>query len=249
MKNFIKTFIVWAELSFTQLAVAREALLAATKRTSSDEITSATKSGRIQYAWLSQLIKTLLIFLLGVSMTAYANTDSISWHEEVKLLDGRVIIIETKFGFPQGYDKSTRRGVFREAWITLKLPETGNQETTWHEHLRPGNLNVVNGKLYIVGMPNTTVELRLYNFPSPSYVGYVYDNKEWRRIPFGDIPEAMYDMNLLEAVPDPNQSGPVTLAYKNKQFADTRIFKPTKRIDPSYKYPNYEFEKNCLYCK
>lgn len=249
MKNFLKMFAVLVAVSFTQLAVAREALLAATKRTSSDEITNATQSGRIQHAWLSQLFKTLLIFLLGTSMTACANPDSISWQEEVRLLDGRVIIVESKFGFPQGYDKSTRRGVFREAWITLKLPETGNQETTWHEHLMPGNLNVVNGKLYIVGTTWTTVELRLYNFPRPPYVGYVYDNKVWKRIPFSEIPEAMYDMNLLEGTPDPNQSGTVTLAYKNNKFADSRIPKEAKRIDPSERFPNDEFEKNCPNCK
>ena len=113
----------------------------------------------------------------------------------------------------------------------------------------PGNLNVVNGKLYIVGTTETTVEFRLYNFPRPPYVGYVYDDKVWRRIPFNEIPEAMYDMNLLEGAPDPNHSGPVSLDYKNKKFADPRIFRPAKRIDPSWKYPNDEAERNCPYCK
>lgn len=184
--------------------------------------------------------QTLLIFLLGISMTACAETDTRSWQEEVKLLDGRVIMIESKFGYP--------RGVFREAWITLKLPETGNEETTWHEHLMPGNLNVVNGKLYIVGTTETTVEFRLYSFPRPPQVGYIYDNKVWKRIPFNEIPEAMYDMNLLEGAPEPNQSGAVTLAYKNKKFADPRMSKYARRIDPLEKYPNDEAERNCPHC-
>ncbi len=192
-------------------------------------------------AWLHQLFKMLLIFLLGMSMTACADTDTRSWQEEVKLLDGRVIVVTIKYGFP--------RGVFRESWVTIKLPETGNEETTWHEHLQPQNLNVVNGKLYIVGTTGTNVEFRLYNFPRPPYVGYIYDNKVWKRIPFSEIPEAMYDMNLSSYGVDPKNPRLATLAEKNKILTDPRRAREFVRIDPSYKYPNDEAERNCPYCK
>jgi hypothetical protein len=195
----------------------------------------------IQFSWLSKFLKTLLIIQLGAAMTACADSNTKSWQEEVKLLDGRIIIVTIKYGFP--------RGVFRESWVTLKLPETGNEETTWHEHLQPQNLNVVNGKLYIVGTTGTTVEFRLYNFPRPPYVGFVYDNKVWNRIPFNEIPEAMYDMNLSSYGVEPKNPRMATLAEKNKILMDPRRAKEFVRIDPLYKYPGDEFYRNCTDCK
>ena len=201
------------------------------------DFTSAVQS---RHLWTRRLFKTLLIFLLGTSIASCAE-DTRSWQEEVKLLDGRLIIVTIKYGFP--------RGVFRESWVTLKLPETGNQETTWHEHLQPQNLNVVNGKLYIVGSTGTNVEFRLYNFPRPPYVGYVFERNGWRRIPFNEIPEAMYDMNLSAYGVDPKNPRLATLAEKNKLLTDPRRAKEFVRIDPSYIYPNDEAERNCAQCK
>ena len=166
-------------------------------------------------------------------MTGCADTKS--WKEEVKLLDGRVIVVSMKYRFEGAYNGSNYGGVLRESWVTLKLPETGNQETTWNEKLQPKNLNVVNGKLYIVGMPPTDREFYLYNRPRPPYIGYVFENKAWRRIPFNKIPEAMYDMNLSSGTIHPSSSGPVTLADKAIELGDPRISKAFRRIDPLHR--------------
>ena len=199
---------------------------------------SGTQSGRGKPAWLSQIFKTLLIILLGASMTACAKTDTKSWQEEVKLLDGRVILVSIKFRFEGEYNGSNYGDVLRESWVTIKLPETGNQETIWNEKLQPRNLNIVNGKLYIVGLPQTMREFDLFNQPRPPYIGYVFENKTWRRIPFNEIPEAMYDMNISSGSVHTNPSGPVTLADKTIESGDPRIDKTYKRINPSYRYPN-----------
>lgn len=206
------------------------------------ETTNETQSGRTQHAWLRQLFKTLLIILLGTSMTGCADTKS--WREEVKLLDGRVIVVSIKYRFEGAYNGSNYGGVLRESWVTLKLPETGNQETTWNEKLQPKNLNVVNGKLYIVATPMTTREYFLYNQPRPPYIGYIFDNKAWRRIPFNEIPVVMYDMNLSSGSVHSNPSGPVTLADKAKAFEDPRVDKTYLRIDPTFENPG--FPKNTV---
>ncbi len=183
--------------------------------------------GNLLLKVIRQLFKALLIISCGVSIAACADTITRSWQEEVKLLDGRIVVVTIKYRFPSG--------VFRESWVTVKLPETGNQETTWHEHLQPQNLNVVNGKLYIVGVPMTDVEFNLYNRPRPMYVGYVFDNKVWQRIPFNDIPEAMYDMNLSSYGVDTKNPRLATLAEKNKLLTDPRRAKEFVRIDPSFR--------------
>lgn len=200
------------------------------------ETTNVTQFWRTQHAWLHQLAKTLLIILLGTSMTGCADTKS--WKEEVKLLDGRVIVVNQQRRFEGAYNGSNYGGVPRESWLTLKLPETGNQETTWHEKLDPTNLNVVNGKLYIVGIPPTDREFYLYNRPRPPYIGYVFENKAWRRIQFNEIPVAMYDVNLSIDSENYIQSGRITLANKAKELQDPTLPKDVKRIDPSYKDPS-----------
>ena len=106
---------------------------------------------------IRQLLITPLFVLLGTSITSYAGTDTKSWQEEVKLLDGRVIVVNQQRLFEGAYNGSNYGGVPRESWLTLKLPETGSLETTWHEKLEPSHLNIANGKLYIVALPPTIV--------------------------------------------------------------------------------------------
>ena len=106
---------------------------------------------------LKNLVQGLLMIGLGTSINGCAD-NTLTWKEEVKLLDGRVIVVEQKRKYERAYNGDNYGGVPRESWITIKLPETNNIETTWHEKLNPSNLNVVNGKLYIVGKPHTARE-------------------------------------------------------------------------------------------
>lgn len=167
-------------------------------------------------------------------MTACAGS-TISWHEEVRLLDSRIIVVKQQRRYEQAYNGSNFGGVERESWLTIKLPETGNQETTWHENLIPSNLNVVNGKLYLVGMPPTAREFVLYNKPRPPYIGYVFENNAWRRIPFTEIPEEMYDMNMSFYSKDYIQDGRITLPVKVKALKTPGLPKSYRRINPSYR--------------
>lgn len=186
--------------------------------------------------WQRAIKTIVLIFTLGTSMTGCANT--LSWQEEVKLLDGRIIVVNQQRRYEQAYNGDNYGGVPRESWLSLKLPETNNQETTWHEKLNPSNLNVVNGKLYIVGMPPTAREFYLYNKPRPPYIGYVFENNTWRRVEFNEIPVEMYDMNLSIGSEKYIQSGRITLAIQAKILKRPTIPKVFKRINPTYKNTN-----------
>lgn len=155
------------------------------------------------------------------------------WQEQVKLLDGRVITItqQRRYGGVKGSPDS----IPREFWITLTLPETGNQETTWNQKLQPTHVNVVDGKVYIVGFPKTGREFVLYNHPRPPWIGYVFDAGNWHQIPFADIPVALYENNMsLSILLETQRSGMVTLADKEKQFANPGTGRIYKRIDPDY---------------
>lgn len=185
-------------------------------------------------SWLLGIFKTIVLVLtLGASMSGCA--DTLSWKEEVKLLDGRIIVVDQQRRYEGAYNGSNYGGVERESWLTITLPETNDQATTWHEKLNPSNLNVVNGKLYIVGMPPTAREFYLYNKPRPPYIGYVYENKAWKRIAFDEIPIEMYDMNMSFYSKNYIQDGRITLAIQAKMLKRPTISQHYKRINPAFK--------------
>jgi hypothetical protein len=130
-----------------------------------------------------------LVIVLGILMKLTACSNTSSWDEEVKLLDGRIITVQQK----RRFDDSRMP---REAWLSFKLQEFGNKEILWHEALATMVLNVHQGKLYVVGIPHGILEYRQYGSPEPYYIGFRYDNGQFVRIPFNEIPEAIYDANM-----------------------------------------------------
>ena len=184
--------------------------------------------------WFIRILKLLTILQLSVSLTSCAN--KLSWQEEVKLLDGRVISVHQEYQFEgKSYNGSTFGSAPREFRITINLPEISKQEITWREKLRPTNLNIFKGGLYIVAMPLTDREFYLFNKPRPPYVGYLFENGQWQRIPFDKIPSAIYDMNLAFSN-EVDQVKKELITLKDKEREDKRgVPEYLIKIDPAHK--------------
>jgi hypothetical protein len=152
----------------------------------------------------------LLISVMGYLMGLVACSQDIhyvSWQEEVKLNDGRVIVVEQK--------KRPEGGIAREAWLTISIPEISAQPIVWHESLSPLVVNIDDGKLYVVGYPPTIIEENKYGKPSPDYVAFVWEHGIWNRIPFDDIPKKIYNTNMLiEGFP---KKGTTVLTLEQKE--------------------------------
>ncbi|MHB8149559.1 MAG: hypothetical protein ACYDIB_05315 [Desulfobulbia bacterium] len=169
------------------------------------------------------------IVIVGISLDAFGFLgfgNTLTWQEEVKLLDGRVITVTQK----RRYEGK----VPRESWLTFKLPEFGNKEITWHENLSPHVFNVHKGKIYVVGMPFTEREFRQYGRPKPSYLGYRYEAGKRQLIPFKEIPEEIYDTNLLIANDSPNGVKAVSFAIKAEELKDETLPNTEKIMDANY---------------
>ena len=162
--------------------------------------------------------------------------DTLTWQEEVKLSDGRVIVVTQKRRYESAYSGHGpgASSIPREFWLTFKLPEFGNKDIVWHEKLGPQVLNLHSGKLYIVGVPLTGREFDLYGKQRPPYIGFRYQAGSWQRIPFAEIPAAIYDTNMWIGNAPPNKSGRISLADKAKEMQDQELSKYDKRIDPNY---------------
>lgn len=177
---------------------------------------------------LTKQIAVLMIFL-GVAMSGCA--DTVTWREEVKLSDGRVIEVMQRRRYEGVYTGQDVGSVVREAWLSFRLPEFGNQEITWHENLKPRILNLSNNKWYVVGIPPTGLEFAQYGKPKPDYVGFRYEGEKWLRIPFEEIPEEIYSTNLwIENVP-PNKSSYVSVADKTEEMRKPTLSNYHKKVN------------------
>lgn len=178
----------------------------------------------------TQLFKrmTLGFVLASVTLVGGCSDNSIiTWEEEVKLLDGRVITITQK--------NRVEDGMPREFWLTFQLSEFGNQEIEWHENLAPIVLNAYQHKLYVVGIPGTIIEYNQYGRPEPKYIGYRYDNAQWVRISFSEIPSEIYDVNMYPENMALNRLKYVSVLDKVEMLKDDRWDASQRRVDPNYK--------------
>lgn len=185
-----------------------------------------------------------LIFILLITGCASAfpkQGEFREWQEEVKLNDGRVIVVTQKKRCEGAYTGNEYAPcIAREAWLTVNLPEFGDKPIVWNEHLSPRVVNIDNGQLYIVGIFPTQREFRLYGEPRPPYIGFVWKDNSWQQIPFEAIPDAIYDVNMLmEGIPP---KGIKYLSIEKKESeainGDRRIRKSSRRLSPLHKWGN-----------
>lgn len=169
---------------------------------------------------------TLGLMLAAVPLVGGCSDNTITWTEDVKLLDGRVITVTQK--------NRVEEDVSREFWLIFKLAEFDDKEIVWHESLMPLVLNVYQGSLYVISNPFTEREFRQYGKPNPPYLGYRYEAGQWQRIPFNEIPEAIYDTNMYFDNMAVYRLKHVSLAHKAEMIRDERYGSYLKRIDPKH---------------
>lgn len=104
-----------------------------------------------------------------------------SWNEEVVLSDGRMLIVHRRHDYVEGY------GVSR-TWLTFSLPEMGGKQT-WSEWMYPAIVDVSDGKVYVVGFTPGEKQFSSYFDPRFLMVAYMWNGKEFARVPFLTVPE------------------------------------------------------------
>jgi hypothetical protein len=190
---------------------------------------------------LKKLIQIMLSLGCLVSLDACSTPPQfVTWQEEVKLNDGRTIVVTQKKHCEGAYTGGNYADcIARESWLTINLPEFSAQPIVWHEHLFAIVVNIHDGRLYVVGFPPTEREFNLYGSQRPPYFGFVLENGLWKGIPFKEIPEAIYDTNMfMEAIP-PSGTTFLTVTRKESKERGMRGSPTTseefKRIDPTFK--------------
>ena len=183
---------------------------------------------------LKHLFKRLTfgIVLTSMPLIGGCGENTLTWTEEVKLLDGRVITVTQKRRI------SPNGRMPREAWLTFKLPEFGDKEIVWHENLETQVLNVYQGKLYVVGIPFIEETYRQYGRPYPEYVPYRYEEEQWKRIPFNEIPVEIYNTNMYFENMTLYKLTHVSLLYKENMLKEEGYVDGQRRLSPTFKTPH-----------
>ncbi len=112
------------------------------------------------------LLVTGLVALLGWN---YYQNRYASWDEEVRLSDGRIITIHQEREVYDYYGTN-------QSWVTIDLPELGGMQG-WHSYLMPQRVDVVDGKVYVFGIPRGARQLEYYRFPKNYMVALDWDGK------------------------------------------------------------------------
>ena len=185
---------------------------------------------------LRSLFCSLLVFgcsvLLGGCHSGYT---TLTWNEEVRLNDGRVVVVVQKRNCDPGY-RGDDDCISRENSVSFSLPDFSPDPIVWHESLYLLVLNVNAGRLYAVGYPPTGREFRMLGEPKPPYQGFVWEGGRWRHIPFAEIPTEIYDCNVFIGAL-PSYDSYLTVAEKESSApgmrGDPKVAKDLKRVDPS----------------
>lgn len=181
------------------------------------------------YLFLALLIATLAT---GCAATPKREPRFVAWGEEVKLNDGRVVVVSQ---IRPCDPSATWLCDSRETFLTINLPEFSPAPIVWHEHLDARVMNIHDGFLYVVGYPFTKGEWAKYGNPEPPWIGYRYQHGQWRRIPFNEIPREIYETNLVISLHDVGVKH-VTLELKNSYAMNQSHIAYQRRIIPTHRF-------------
>ena len=176
--------------------------------------------------YLRRLGVGVLFAVVMAPIMGCSNTKTIQWHEQVKLSDGKVIVVERT----QTYRAVS--GDYQSGWLLSKasiraaMPTTPSTHVEWEGPLEPLAIDMTrDGTVYLVTIVLTQQGARAYSPKDGAHVAFKYlgDNR-WQRIPRGMVPKNLR-VNLLVSVDfDQKYSGhTISLPLKKKLDSDPRI--------------------------
>ncbi len=135
------------------------------------------------------------LILISCALTwRYYDSRYPSWYEEVRLSDSRIVTIHQKREYYDNYGTN-------QSWVEIDLPELGGKRV-WHSYLMPQRVDVVDGKVYVFGIPRGDRQLQYYRFPRYYMVAFKWNGLDFERIPFMQVPEQVRkEENIFSCIP------------------------------------------------
>ena len=146
---------------------------------------------------MKTLWRTALLLLCAVELAACRN--DLTWTEDVKLPDGRVVTLTRWVEFKGPYTMGDTATESKQR-LQFKHPETG-EIVKWENDKEPGLLKTVaivldKGNPVLLGTPAYGGDYFKFNCPNPPYLMYEYMSGQWRARPLAQVPVKTIRANL-----------------------------------------------------
>jgi hypothetical protein len=153
------------------------------------------------HRWKNGVLNTLAMLMLAPTLGACASMKTVEWTEDVKLSDGRTIVVQRFEEYRRVMDVGAgfeRGWLFQKSGIVVELPSPVSRKAVWKGTLIPLVLDVQSGnEFYLVGVIATGHGQFEWKVPAHEfYVVFQWINDGWHRIPFADLPRSVKP-NLL----------------------------------------------------
>lgn len=144
-------------------------------------------------------IKKLVQVLLAFMLVACGQSSELSWTEDVKLPDGRVVTLSRWVEFKGPYAMGDTPNESKQ-WFEFKHPQTG-QVVKWENSDELGMLNTLalwieNGNPILLSKPALGGDSRKFQCPNPPYLLYEYASGKWQIKPLAQIPRQRIRANM-----------------------------------------------------
>lgn len=155
--------------------------------------TATSPSPKRRSGWLVLLAVLVAIVVFGVQMCTPA---TYRWKEEVRLHDGRLIVVE-RSRVMSGPREPFRSATVGQWTLAFEHPDKPGKKITLEVHggAAPMLLGLADGVPYVAINPRRGDAQYFYNCPDPPYIFFRYD-KEWKRIELAEFPKELVNRNL-----------------------------------------------------
>lgn len=136
----------------------------------------------------------------AVLSTACGNSSELTWTEDIRLPDGRVLTLERWVEFKGGSSHRGDPSTESSQRLEFKHPETG-ELIKWQNNMEQGRLKTValwldQGRPILLGEPAYGGDSYKYHCPNPPYLLYEYVAGRWHPKPLSKIPVKQIRANV-----------------------------------------------------
>jgi hypothetical protein len=153
------------------------------------------------HRWKNGLLYTLTMLMLAPTLGACASVKTVEWTEDVKLSDGRTIVVQRANDYRRVMDAGAgfQRGwLFQKSLFAGELPPPIQRSMSWEGTLIPLVLDFDAAKhLYFVGVLGTSHSQFEWKVPRGEFhVAFRWMNDGWQQITLSELPRSIKP-NLL----------------------------------------------------
>jgi hypothetical protein len=190
------------------------------------------------HRWKNGLLNTLTMLMLAPTLGACASVKTVEWTEDVRLSDGRTIVVQRASEFRRVMDVGAgfeRGWNFYKASIATGMLLPTNRRLVWEGILEPIVLDTYSNSIYLICVAGGPGRIQWKVPRHEFYVAFRLEDDQWKRIPISQIPDALRPNLFLSSYTyfieqDARTGAHVDIALKQKLDSNPQIVELYRRL-------------------